>query len=76
MSFPQPIDTDKKQTFQCLHCKTLFVAGPNEYEEVGPKNLPEYLKEMPERYEYYKHNWGVATYCPQCKHMVFSYCYK
>ena len=76
MSFPIPIEPDEKQTFQCMHCKTLFVAGPNEYEIVGPKNLPEYLKEVPERYEQFKHYWGIATFCPTCKKLIFGDTYK
>ena len=35
--FPQDIKEFEKQAFQCKHCKTVFMAGPNEWHYVKPE---------------------------------------
>lgn len=35
--FPKDIKEFEKQAFQCKHCKTVFMAGPNEWYYVKPE---------------------------------------
>ena len=64
--FPQDIKEFEKQAFQCKHCKTVFMAGPNEWHYVKPEERriqdeKSALKNFPKEIKKEMQGYGCAT---------------
>lgn len=61
--FPKDIKEFEKQAFQCKHCKTVFMAGPNEWHYVKPEE-----RRMQDEKDWCTMYKVIQTWCPHCKY--------
>lgn len=61
--FPKYIKEFEKQAFQCKHCKTVFMAGPNEWYYVKPEERR--IQDEKDWCTMYK---VIQTLCSHCKY--------
>lgn len=64
--FPKYIEEYTKQAFQCKHCKTVFMAGPNEWHYVKPEE-----RRMQDEKDWCTMHKVIQTWCPHCKCKIY-----
>lgn len=64
--FPKYIEENTKQAFQCKHCKTIFMAGPNEWHYVKPEE-----RRMQDEKDWCTMYKVIQTWCPHCKCKIY-----
>lgn len=63
---PLEIKEGERQAFQCKHCKTAFMAGPNEWHYVKPEE-----RKMPDEQAWCREYRVIQTWCPTCKCKIY-----